>query len=543
MERNMKQFYTLVGIILFFYTFYVFPTSINGRLTVTATENSKLTVLLQINTNTGTDDIGGATIVFGFDTSAISFPNNPVKNVDYIFHNFDGGQYSAATVTRPSKNRIWINIDLPLINSNNGTPVAGSPGWSDVVTLNFNVVNQNITPSLYWYLTSMFWGIYDADNMTLWETGVFEGNFGLVVEINNGWNMVSVPGINPYGQGVNNWWPHKTGTVWGFNGVQYVSKTITTPGEGYWMKNTVAETYDYPAIQIVAHDPIEATAGWNMIGGYENSPLITNLTTNPPGQKTGIVWGFNEVQYIAATNLVPGYGYWIKVLSACQINIPGGFAKESEDVVEYFREDWGKITITDDLKRNYTLYLVNGDIDLSLYELPPIPPEGLFDIRFGTGRIVENINNGTQTIVMRGIVYPIKVEVENMNISLLNESGTRICTDFSPGNVITISDNSIDKLLVIADKIITPTKFYLQQNYPNPFNPTTKIKFAIPKETNVHLGIYNILGELVTTLVNMQLKPGNYEYEFNASDLSSGIYIYRIQADDFVETKKMVLIK
>ena len=84
----MKQFYALVGIILFFFTFSVLPTTINGRLTVTGTANSKLTVLLQINTNTGIDDLGGATIVFGFDTNAVSFTNTPIKNVDYIFYNF-----------------------------------------------------------------------------------------------------------------------------------------------------------------------------------------------------------------------------------------------------------------------------------------------------------------------------------------------------------------------------------------------------------------------------------------------------------------------
>ncbi len=124
--------------------------------------------------------------------------------------------------------------------------------------------------------------------------------------------MVSAPGLHPTDQNVGTWWTHKTGTVWGFNGVQYVSRTVTTPGEGYWMKNTLAETYNYPAITIVPHNPIPATLGWNMIGGYETSPTITSLKAANP-QITGTVWGFNGVQYVAATNLVPGYGYWVKV--------------------------------------------------------------------------------------------------------------------------------------------------------------------------------------------------------------------------------------
>jgi hypothetical protein len=196
----------LLGIILFCITSSVLPTTINGRFTVLNSTSSKFTVLFQVNTNTGIDDLGGATIVLGFDTTAISFTNTPVKDVDYIFHNFSDGNYSSATVTKPMKNRIWVNINLPFINSNNGTLVAGNPEWTDVVTIIFDVVDVNSSPGLSWHLSSMFWGIYDADNLTLWETGVFEGNFGLEVEINNSWNTVSVPGINPVGQGVNVWW-------------------------------------------------------------------------------------------------------------------------------------------------------------------------------------------------------------------------------------------------------------------------------------------------------------------------------------------------
>jgi hypothetical protein len=70
--------------------------------------------------------------------------------------------------------KIWVNIDLPYINSNNGTVVTASPEWTDVVTIYFDVVDPNNPPDLKWLTTSPFWGIYDADNSTLWETGIFE---------------------------------------------------------------------------------------------------------------------------------------------------------------------------------------------------------------------------------------------------------------------------------------------------------------------------------------------------------------------------------
>jgi len=71
-----------------------------------------------------------------------------------------------------------------------------------------------------------------------------------------------------------------------------------------------------------------------------------------------------------------------------------------------------------------------------------------------------------------------------------------------------------------------------------------EIEFAVvPKESNVNLGVYNVLGELVSTLVNEQKKPGYYEYKFDASNIASGVYLYRIKAGEFIDTKKMILIK
>ncbi len=86
-------------------------------------------------------------------------------------------------------------------------------------------------------------------------------------------------------------------------------------------------------------------------------------------------------------------------------------------------------------------------------------------------------------------------------------------------------------------------KYNLQQNYPNPFNPSTTIKFALPTPGFVTLSIFNILGEKVATLVSEELTAGSYKYEWDATELTSGIYFYRIQAGSFVETKKMILLK
>jgi hypothetical protein len=89
----------------------------------------------------------------------------------------------------------------------------------------------------------------------------------------------------------------------------------------------------------------------------------------------------------------------------------------------------------------------------------------------------------------------------------------------------------------------SPTDYILEQNYPNPFNPTTKIKYSIPNDEYVKLTIYNLLGEEVAILVDAQQAAGGYEVQFNAADLPSGIYIYRLQTNNFSSIKKLTVIK
>jgi len=88
-----------------------------------------------------------------------------------------------------------------------------------------------------------------------------------------------------------------------------------------------------------------------------------------------------------------------------------------------------------------------------------------------------------------------------------------------------------------------PNKYNLSQNYPNPFNPVTKIKYTIPKAEFVSIKVFDILGGEIATLVSEEKQTGNFEVEFNGSNLASGIYVYRMQAGNFTDAKKFVLIK
>jgi hypothetical protein len=112
--------------------------------------------------------------------------------------------------------------------------------------------------------------------------------------------------------------------------------------------------------------------------------------------------------------------------------------------------------------------------------------------------------------------------------------------------------NKYDSLLIILDvkeneAIAKLAKLYsLMQNYPNPFNSTTRIKYSIPKSItgqHVKLSIYNILGKLITVLVNKEQNGGDYEVSFDATTLSSGEYFYKLQVTDFIKLRKMIYLK
>jgi len=108
-------------------------------------------------------------------------------------------------------------------------------------------------------------------------------------------------------------------------------------------------------------------------------------------------------------------------------------------------------------------------------------------------------------------------------------------------------------------ELIQPTEFRLEQNYPNPFNPVTKIRFVIPNEVRnlkdfssqvsrndnalVTLKVYDVLGKEVATLVNEEKPAGSYEVDFNASNLSSGVYFYQLKSGSFAQTNKMILLR
>jgi len=126
-------------------------------------------------------------------------------------------------------------------------------------------------------------------------------------------------------------------------------------------------------------------------------------------------------------------------------------------------------------------------------------------------------------------------------VDMLANSQATIPAGILQKNIIIIKTGALTSVQQIDDVI--PVSHSLHQNYPNPFNPATEIRFSVPERSRVGLGVYNMLGQRVSMLVDETLEAGNYTVRFDASGLSSGMYFYRLEAGGFTEERKMLLLK
>ena len=301
------------------------------------------------------------------------------------------------------------------------------------------------------------------------------------ISVSNEWNIISVP-LLAEDMALNNLFPTATSSAYGYeNG--YATEDTLVASKGYWLKFGGSEL-----IQIcgsIMGDTVVVKEGWNMIGPFEENIAVTQLTTTPPGIIATYFFGYEDGYHIADT-LKSGKGYWVRVTSDGVINLnSGGLFKGGEkDQLAKVGQNWGKIIITDNEGKSITLYATEEEIESGyLSGLPPLPPTGIFDARFSSGKFVEDLSS-VKEILISSESYPISISTEGINITVRDRiTGTILNEDLNDGEEIRITNNKITSIEV-SGRIIgeLPISYELYQNYPNPFNPSTTIKFAVPKE-------------------------------------------------------------
>jgi len=150
-------------------------------------------------------------------------------------------------------------------------------------------------------------------------------------------------------------------------------------------------------------------------------------------------------------------------------------------------------------------------------------------------------NNSGALFIVTGTSVDTLIQGLNFPTGMVfNQSGELFISLFADGEILKVTGIPVS---VEETNNSIPNAFILNQNYPNPFNPSTTISFSIPEASFVSLKVFNALGEEISTVVSEELSAGSYQYEWNAKNLTSGIYFYKLQAGGFVQTKKMILLR
>jgi len=361
-----------------------------------------------------------------------------------------------------------------------------------------------------------------------------------------GWNLLSAP-VKMANMSKGELFPSATSNAFTFNDeLGYIKHDTLKNVIGYWLKFAQQQTHEFTGmVDYVLNIPVKK--GWNLIGAAYKPVPVNSVTTSPAGIIQSPFFEYNN-GYYQADVLNHGQGYWVKVKQNGTLTLtttyPMNLAKENI-YAEKVDETWPTIIITDATGKQTRLYLTELSKVKSNYELPPLPPADAYDVRFNSDRYVEDKATENYVISLNAVTYPIRIRLENFNDEVYQISdgvGGQLFEDLiRNGEEKEINVKTLNALNL--QKVVIPTNYELSQNYPNPFNPSTVIKFALPENSKVLLEVYNILGEKVATLINTEMKAGYHSITFDARNLTSGVYFYRIETSKFRDVKKMVLVK
>ena len=431
------------------------------------------------------------------------------------------------------EDQVAIDWELKLQPGSSGYPVTLT--WDNTALTAGKYMLKDALGGLVFNINMANQSSYTITNSAVTSVIIsFTEQVNSTISVNNSWNMVSIP-VTLDDMSVSSVFPGATSNAFTFaNGYNQVSEFEN--GKAYWLKFGGSDNISVSGAKVPGN--IDLSAGWNMIGPFDDLLVVDNLVSEPAGIIGSAFFGFDQL-YQTADDLLPGKGYWVKATQSGSIVVNPALKKSSPSVAE-INSEWARINVTDAIGRSTTLY-ASGSNNLSMYDLPPVPPADAFDVRFSSGKFVENLS-GTQKIDIHNAVYPVTISVQGADVKLKDVlNGTMFNATISDNGSVVISNENVTSVEVSSN--ILPEKITLSQNYPNPFNPATKISFTIPAESRVKLSVFNVLGELVSVPVDAVLAAGEHAVEFNADNLASGTYIYRLSSGDASLTRKMIILK
>jgi hypothetical protein len=326
--------------------------------------------------------------------------------------------------------------------------------------------------------------------------------------------------------------------------------TAIVPGAGYWVKINTGTELVQQGYAISNDFTVDLMANWNMLGYWLQESNMPELAFAELIETENLVFvtGFDEfgatffdpigLPFLnTLTSLDNSYGYWVKVNEA----VDGFQYPEPAAVVV---KTAPRRTNPDIIKTNVFMF-VNGTVafdhvDYTIGDMVNITTE--------SGLLAGGMEILKDGYLMTGPVYGDDFTTEEVDGALKDEALIFKYKEYKsePVNIAFDGNMELTKVNLIFKYL--PETFALHQNYPNPFNPITNLQYDLPEQAQVTLTIYNLMGREVTQLVNTTQEAGYRSVQWDATDMhgkpvSAGVYLYQIRADEFVQTKKMVLLK
>ena len=323
-------------------------------------------------------------------------------------------------------------------------------------------------------------------------------------------------------------------------------------GKGYWLNMTDAGSIDVTG-QPVSLWTKALPAGWNLIGSVATEGTVQ---TDPAGA-LDVLYAFDPGRGYDQVGTIPaGLGVWAYLNQAATVGVVGG-GSVTKPVALRSRpsdqlSDMARLLFRDAEGGTRTLYIGTASTaEEAGFRLPPVPPQGIFDVRFADGKYVAVSRTAAYPIEIRGSRSGGRMEwerlpaVEGRPWELLDQDDSVVMSEMGSFGAFDLPER-IQRLTIRLRPL--PDRLVLEQNYPNPFNPETTIQYALPKECRIRLAVYNLVGQEIRVLVDKRHPAGYHRVIWDARDASgehiaAGIYFYRLVAGASTEARKMMILK
>ena len=454
------------------------------------------------------------------------------------------------------------------------TIVNGADQYIDMKTEGTSIGNNTFTYTFYDKSVTEFTIEYTIGLETVED---LVDNFGNPMVKANGWNFLSLPlkpvssyysyifknALNiPFEFSLNNWQQPADGKL--------------KPGVGYFIKYGSAIDKKFTGAYFYKIDkttyPVKLftgdqgsygeAGGWNAIGGLSvrypvydpagitgiqlEEDLITDIPDIAYTQKHG-VWAYKTHSgYEEVATLYPGMGYWIKVDKNCYLKLDATRSKSVIDVdpeIPNKTNGFDRINVADNAQHNTSIYATMRYADVNSYELPPVPPTELFDVRFAGDNYVTNKQESV--VLLQGVTYPVLISIENpkADYSIVDVQTGEVYGTVKAGKTgdVVINNCKANAFKLVAVESENGGTFVNVGQ--NPVVSATNLSFGITENSNVRISVYDNLGTEVAVLVDGNYESGIHNTSMDLSNLASGNYIIKMIAAGESKICKINVVK